>query len=348
MKIAVIVPSLANKGTVNVARSLFQIQVEKNAVDFYYFDKLPTNVIDNNYKHLSYFNNVKWNNYDIIHSHSFRPNLYCYLLMIFFTKPKYITTIHNFIEFDLSDTYNKLISTIFTPVWLFLYKKMDSVAVLNNSMKKYYLEKGLKDRKVFVIPNGVKPHVCVEIDPSDANKINDLKRNYTLLGAYGYMFERKGFEQIILALPHLENYALLLIGGGSHYDVLVEMVKDLKLNDRVIFLSFRENVRDYIPFFDIFLIPSRSEGFPLALLEAAAACIPSIVSNIDVFQESFDNSEVVFFELDNTNSFVSAINHISSHMQEFSVNLHKKYLSNYSDKIMYEKYMSLYANALSM
>lgn len=72
---------------------------------------------------------------------------------------------------------------------------------------------------------------------------------------------------------------LILIGDGSERRNIEERISELRLKDSVILLGNRNNIEQYLCGIDIFIFPSKFEGFPNAVLEAQTSGIPCIVSN---------------------------------------------------------------------
>lgn len=81
----------------------------------------------------------------------------------------------------------------------------------------------------------------------------------------------------------------LIVGDGPERGKLEEMIKKFHLENQVILAGAVENVPDYLQMMDLFLLPSRSEGFGIAILEAQAAGL-----------ECFTSAEVVPAEVDQT------------------------------------------------
>lgn len=72
---------------------------------------------------------------------------------------------------------------------------------------------------------------------------------------------------------------LLLVGDGPDFDAVAEKVRQLQLQDAVIFAGRRSDVEWLYQAFDVFVLPSRWEGLPLVLLEAQAAGLPVVASD---------------------------------------------------------------------
>ena len=93
---------------------------------------------------------------------------------------------------------------------------------------------------------------------------------------------------------------------------------------------------------DIFVIPSRSEGFPLAMLEAASASKAIVSSDIPVFKEFFNDKEVCKFRLDDIPSLVSAIKETVAHKSEYGQNAKARFEHDYSPDCFYYSHLKIY------
>ncbi|MDO9580630.1 MAG: glycosyl transferase, partial [Bacteroidales bacterium] len=84
------------------------------------------------------------------------------------------------------------------------------------------------------------------------------------------------------------------------------------------------------------------EGFGLALVEAVQQRVPVICSDIEVFKELFDEEEVTFFRLNDTISLIQALNKSQKTGNVKAELAYKRYLNNYTDKLMAKRYYELY------
>ncbi|MER2603607.1 MAG: glycosyltransferase, partial [Candidatus Competibacter phosphatis] len=102
--------------------------------------------------------------------------------------------------------------------------------------------------------------------------------------------------------------------------------------------------------FDIFVLPSRLEGIPRCLMEAMAARVPVIASNIPGCTDLIKHEQTgLLFELDNVESLVNRL------IQYMNPNLRKKLgqsgrnfiVTNYSASLMAQRYQKLYGQLLN-
>jgi glycosyltransferase involved in cell wall biosynthesis len=161
-----------------------------------------------------------------------------------------------------------------------ILKNADSItatsAVLTAETKKY-----MPDRTpIQTIPFGVDLTVF-------KSKVKNKKKNITigivksLEKKYGIEYLIKAFAVVYKSYPDI---LLLIIGEGSLKKQLIQLCRQLKIEERVLFTGFIENMRvpDFINKMDIFVIPSisASETFGVAAVEAAACQVPVIASEI--------------------------------------------------------------------
>lgn len=93
----------------------------------------------------------------------------------------------------------------------------------------------------------------------------------------------KGFDQLIEAFSRagLPETDLLLIGDGPERAALTRLAGNLGLTGRVIFAGTKLNLQDYYSQAELFVLPSRNEGYPNALVEAMSFGCPCIAMNCE-------------------------------------------------------------------
>ena len=96
-------------------------------------------------------------------------------------------------------------------------------------------------------------------------------------------------------------------------------------------------------YYDIYGMVSRSEGFPLSLIEAAAYGVPTVCSRIPIFEEVFADNEVAFFTLEDISSLKNAILNTNKDMGN---KFYAAYNERYTLDKMAQRYLDLYCNKL--
>lgn len=342
MKVAYILPRIQNKGSI----SLFQILTNnlENEFDIFYLkDNDGEITFKNNPQKNSILKPIKFKEYDIIHSSGFIPDLYIFFWS-FFYKFKKVTTVHSYIEEDLKHTKGKVFSIIISYLWKKIWIRYDKVFVLSKDAKKYYENLKIKTK---VINSGCDIKLNEKfILKEDIEKINKLKKKYKIIGTNAILTTIKGIDQLILFLEKNKEYGLIIIGDGKEKNNLIQLAKIKNVYNRCLFLGYRLHAYNYIKFYNIYAMPSRSEGFGLALIEAMAQKKLLLCSDLPVFKELFTDEEVSFFELENILDMEKAIKKLEEHEKEYKTNSYNKYYQEYTGKKMAKRYLEAYKEIL--
>ena len=96
----------------------------------------------------------------------------------------------------------------------------------------------------------------------------------------GELNKNKHHEIIIRALEHIQNTHYAIAGGGELLSQLKELAAKCSVSDRVHFLGFRDDVKQLYKTADIFCLPSYREGLSASVMEAMAAGLPVVCSDI--------------------------------------------------------------------
>ena len=159
---------------------------------------------------------------------------------------------------------------------------LDSIIVKSPSMAPSITQFFRRD--VTVIPNGVD---TVFFDPEqvDAETLRarfGLQMNELVLLTVAALEERKGIHIVIEALPKLMDAGFsvryFVVGEGSYREQLESLILRTGLSKTVHLVGEVADVRPYYRLADLFLLVSKGEGFPNALLEAWSMGLPTIVS----------------------------------------------------------------------
>lgn len=124
-------------------------------------------------------------------------------------------------------------------------------------------------------------HDC-KIDKRAYKRDIGVPEDCVLILSIGEMIERKNHEVIVRALAKVQNpnvyYAIC--GKGPLREHLEQLANELGVGDRVKFLGFRKDIPELCNTADISAFPSRIEGLGLAGIEAMAAGVPLVSSNV--------------------------------------------------------------------
>ena len=128
-------------------------------------------------------------------------------------------------------------------------------------------------------------------NPTEIALINDLsltsyvKLNGKTILAVGRLSYVKGFDVLIRAIGLLidrgGDYYLKIIGSGEEEHNLLKLIYDLSLQSRVELLGFMSNPYPYMKSADVFVLSSRNEGLPGALIEAQCLGVPIVSTDCE-------------------------------------------------------------------
>ncbi len=223
---------------------------------------------------------VTYENLDLLHVHYAIPHAtVAYIAKkILLTKGRYvpvITTLHG-TDITLVGTNNA-----FAPVVEFSINKSDGVTAVSESLKKQTYEHFDVQRDIQVIYNFIdferfkwsnKEHFKKAIAPN-GERILVHTSNFRKVKRVDDAI--RIFKQVNDRIPS----KLLLIGDGPERHNLEELCRSMGLCEEVRFLGKQDAIEELLAIADIFLMPSGSESFGLAALEAMACEVPVISSN---------------------------------------------------------------------
>ncbi len=169
------------------------------------------------------------------------------------------------------------------------YHFADHVVCVSDAVRYFAKNKyHVRDEKLLVIPNGIDA-TCAVMRPSRA--FHDVPRLVTV----GRLVLQKDQTTLLKALSRVHRpWRLYVIGEGSERLPLQELAASLGILPRAHFVGAVDDVPQRLANADLFCFPSRWEGQAIALLEAAAARVPILASDLPVIREMFDESAVTF------------------------------------------------------
>jgi glycosyltransferase involved in cell wall biosynthesis len=146
---------------------------------------------------------------------------------------------------------------------------------------------GIAREELIVIRNGVPPLVTEE--PSEAERAEvrrelGLPESSLIALSVGRLSKQKGHEQLIRiareAVTELPQVHFVIAGEGELHEDLEAQIRKQGVEKSVHLLGQRDDVDRLLRSADVFLLPSLYEGFPFALLEAAAHGLPIVSADV--------------------------------------------------------------------
>ncbi len=126
-----------------------------------------------------------------------------------------------------------------------------------------------------------------------ARRALGLPTDGPLIGCVGRLSHQKGVDVLLRAFATMSaDSSVVVAGEGEEESVLRVLARDLGVAERVHFVGFQDDVRGVLAAIDAFCMPSRWEGFGLALVEALAAGVPVVATGVDSIPEVMGDAGV--------------------------------------------------------
>ncbi len=274
-------------------------------------------------------------NADVVHMHS--PYTFTTLLSYPFSrKERTVITLHGRPYYAGPAA---LAAKIHERISFLLLRGAGAFVALTELDVSYMESMGIPRERIRVIPNFVDVRELEawgrEVDPVEK------EREIQLLYVGGFV-EAKGLDQLLLDLRSLPDLdvGLWMIGGGP----LEGRLRRLAGGMGVRFLG-RKSRRDLIPYFkgaDALILPSRSEGFPTVVLEAAALGTPIILSDIPVHRQLFEGM-ALFFTPKNPGTLRQALDRLVAGVEDLVERAKKVVRDRYDLRVVGEDILRLYS-----
>lgn len=219
--------------------------------------------------------------YDVVHTHLFRADLVGAVAAAFAQCPVVVKTLHNM--GTRKKAYHRAVDRILNRL---VYKKIvcvsESQRVLNIGRD------GIDPAKAVVIHNGVDP---ARFKPGQRNESLaariGLIPGRPVIGTVGRLIEEKGHRLLIEAMPRIiekfPDVQLLVVGDGPLRKELEHSASSRGC--RLVVTGLRSDVPELLGAMDVFVFPSWSEAFGIAVVEAMAGGVPVACSAIPALLE---------------------------------------------------------------
>lgn len=223
---------------------------------------------------------VKYQNLDLLHVHYAIPHAaVAYMAKkILLTQGRYLPVVTTLHGTDITLVGN---NSAFAPVVEFSINKSDGVTAVSQNLKEDTLRLFDIQREVKVIYNFIDFGRFKKVNKDHFKKIIAPEGERILVHTSNFR-RVKRVEDVILIFKQVQEKIpskLLMIGDGPERQNAERLCRDLGLGNEVRFLGKQDAIEELLAICDLFIMPSESESFGLAALEAMACEVPVVSSN---------------------------------------------------------------------
>ena len=245
---------------------------------------------------------------DIVHAHNFVPNYYAAASLLFAKpKPALVTTCH--------DMGSRLSNRKLRLLFRWSLRRTTRIAMVGESVYGRFVGTGMVDAaRAALIMNGIPTQRFH--GGSGARKAAraalSLPADRLVIGSVGRLVPLKNHQSLIDLMPSLlrtfPHLILAIVGEGELRRELEARAASIGVTDYIHFAGERRDVAAVLHAFDIFTLPSLTEGLSIALLEASAAGLPIVASNTGGNPEIVKNDVTgLLFSLEDSGSLETAL-----------------------------------------
>ena len=278
--------------------------------------------------------------FDVVHAHASVPAKVCKKAFIQSQgRPLFIQTMHGWglnknqrMEEDDVNTMNTL----------------NGVATLNESGKKLLISKGVSNSRLHVIPNGISTKLSTStLLSSSLSRFlasQDWVLKFLCIGEIGV---RKNLIFLMNAIRHLNEIGIrccaVFIGPEQCEGYFQECVNKSATAKMTFWTGEIKNASSHLQHFDAMVLPSKSEGMPLSILEAFRAKKLVFGSRISEIEELIGKRRGILFGIESTREFVkSVVNFDTNDAQKITENAYNFFHKQLSLDSMFKAYLKLY------
>ena len=270
----------------------------------------------------------------IVHSHLLKSNLVCRFWRIF-RKFKLLNTSHC--------DYNTLGYRYAYVMYKFSKNLVDfHSAVSEESLINLKKSGSVRPSKSAVVVNGVKTDISTSSSVS-GYKLNQDRLNCLVVGR---LVEEKGIKELLEVWQF--EHDLSIYGSGPELYALEQVVKKRNLENCVSINQPTNDVVEIMQNHDLLLLPSRSEGLPMVVLEAMSVGIPIIAMDVGQIRPLFEDSKVGrIIPRGNYSAMLDAVNYfsnISRDDKDLLKGRSQKYIEDfYSIEVVCDRWYRIYS-----
>lgn len=287
---------------------------------------------------------IKTEKPDTVYMHSSKAGAIGRIALLFNRK---INKIYNAHGWYFNAEIGKKKKILFTIIEKLLAYNTNIIINISNSEYTSALEKKIaKPKKMCIIENGID---FTEFDRVEQYRDNirqkyNIKDNEILIGVVGRVSEQKDPITFIKAAKLVndkyKNTKFMFVGSGELEDEVKEYAEKNNISENVFITGWVDNSKEYISAFDIAVLPSKWEGFGLAIIEYMASRKPIVATRVGGIADIIiDEEKGTLVKIGNEKDLAEAImEKINNRDTEEKLNKNYSYcIEKYNINLMIEK-----------
>lgn len=282
---------------------------------------------------------IRKNHIQAVHCHGLNCVLFSIIAKFQNPHTHFFNTVHDVPDFK---SYNK--------IQIFIENMMcKKIIAISKTVETEILKRKVPQKKVVIIYNAIN----TDVFSMDLPKKNFKKNSVVIGNVARFMPEKKGQDILVEAIAILkEKYPAIQchFAGAiddthiSEYKSLVHNISRLGMTNNFFYHGNVEDIPSFLRNIDIFVLPSKYEGFGISLIEAMSMGIPCIASNIDGPAEIITSKELgILFETGNPQDLAQKIDYVIQHFENFDPDTISSYIHcHYDIENMVKQHLYLY------
>jgi glycosyltransferase involved in cell wall biosynthesis len=292
----------------------------------------------------------------IIVAHHIKPYAIIGIVNIFLRRVAIFNYNGIFIESIYRNKIEKLIYHI-SHIITYLFNSIHVVVVPSVGSKSILTDESILFRDVRVYYNGYnRNNKPGDFDDELDETLKKIKSKGFVVGVVARLERQKRIDRMLsltkLILEEDESVHIVVFGDGPLESEMIDLTKKMHLEKKVTFLGYVKNMINYYKYFDLLLLTSDWEGFPLAIWEAMYNRIPIVSTDVGGIKEIIEgeNCGYVFnkYDVEEGKNFVINLIEDNNLRKQFGYNGRKAIMDKYNEVQFTQFFEQLYTDLLKI
>ncbi len=293
---------------------------------------------------------LKEHRIDLLHCHAHKSTVYGVMAARMAGTPVVLSHVHGL---GRSGKFRRKLTNYLVS------RRCSKIVAVANSVKEDVLRNNwrMPAEKVSVLENSVDYARFADVSTSkgDARGMLELPTDSLVFGTVGRLARTKGLTYLIEAFTivkeEIPSAELVLLGNGPCREELVRQASKTSCCDSIRFLGHRDHIEQLYQSMDVFVLSSVAEGMPRAILEAMAAGVPCIATEVGGIPEILPNRDVGrLVPAEDADALAASMVDLAKmpakELRQVADNANNRVRRLYSHKIMRQKLANLYESEL--